>query len=194
MRCPKATYHVLGAFVKLWEKATTHNNPHNHTQPTHSETHLCNTTYCYSTYQHETITLRSRQLLMMDTWLPETCWATIRREIKNTKVTSSWFFLSTLNYDSRSTTHQIQVLLKCDRNNGYFTRRFVHICYSIWLSYSYSKKYFRHGCKEYKKDTFMFYNVFPKIVPFMRKCPKILYSRTGHIWKYKTTHSPFLAE
>ena len=25
------------------------------------------------------------QLLMMGTWLPETCWATIRREIKNTK-------------------------------------------------------------------------------------------------------------
>ena len=32
---------------------------------------------------------------MMGTWLPETCWATIRREIKNTKVTSSWFFIST---------------------------------------------------------------------------------------------------
>jgi len=43
----------------------------------------------------------------MGTWLPETCWATIRREIKNTKVTSSWFFLSTLNYDARSTTHQV---------------------------------------------------------------------------------------
>jgi hypothetical protein len=42
--------------------------------------------------------------------LPETCWATIRREIKNTKVTSSWFFLSTLNYDARSTTHQICAL------------------------------------------------------------------------------------
>ena len=27
----------------------------------------------------------SRQLMMMGTWLPETCWATIRREIKNTK-------------------------------------------------------------------------------------------------------------
>ena len=64
---------------------TTHNNSHNHTQPTHSETYLCNTTYCYSTYQHETITSRSRQLLMMGTWLPETCWATSRREIKNTK-------------------------------------------------------------------------------------------------------------
>ena len=59
----------------------------------------------HGTYQHEVITSRSRQLLMMGTWLPETCWATIRREIKNTKVTSSCFFLSTLNFDARSTTH-----------------------------------------------------------------------------------------
>jgi len=35
------------------------------------------------------------QYMMMGTWLPETCWATNRREIKATKVTSSWFFLST---------------------------------------------------------------------------------------------------
>ena len=39
----------------------------------------------HGTYQHEAITPRSRQLLTMGTWLPETCWATIRREIKNTK-------------------------------------------------------------------------------------------------------------
>ena len=39
----------------------------------------------HGTYQHEAIISRSRQLLMMDTWLPETCWATIIREIKNTK-------------------------------------------------------------------------------------------------------------
>ena len=64
----------------------------------------------HGTYQHEVITSRSRQLLMMGTWLPETCWATIRRQIKYTKVTSSWVFLSTLNYDARSTTHQIYYL------------------------------------------------------------------------------------
>ena len=39
----------------------------------------------HGTYQHETRTSHSRQLLMMGTWLPETCWATIRREIKDTK-------------------------------------------------------------------------------------------------------------
>ena len=65
--------------------------------------------WSHDTYQHEAITSRSRQLLMMGTWSPETCWATSRREIKNTKVTSSWFFLSTLNYDSRSTTHQSKI-------------------------------------------------------------------------------------
>ena len=54
----------------------------------------------YQPYQHKAITSRSRQLLMMGTWLPETCWATIRREIKNRKVTSSWFFLSTLLHSS----------------------------------------------------------------------------------------------
>ena len=52
----------------------------------------------HGTYQHKAITSRSRQLLMMGTWLPETCWATIRREIRIQKVISSWFFLYTLNY------------------------------------------------------------------------------------------------
>jgi len=47
----------------------------------------------HCTYQHEAITSRSRQLLMMGTWLPETCWATIRREIKNTKSDIQLVFL-----------------------------------------------------------------------------------------------------
>ena len=34
-------------------------------------------------YQHEAITLRSRHLLKMGTWLPETCWATCKGEIKD---------------------------------------------------------------------------------------------------------------
>ena len=47
-------------------------------------------------YQHVAITLRSRQLLKMGTWLPETCWATCKGEIKDsTKVTSSWFLIHT---------------------------------------------------------------------------------------------------
>jgi len=38
----------------------------------------------HGTYQHEAITSSSRQLLM-GTWLPETCWTTIRRENKEYK-------------------------------------------------------------------------------------------------------------
>jgi len=68
-------------------------------------------------YQHVSITLRSRQLLNMGTWLSETCWATCKGEIKdNTKVTSSWFFLSTLNYDTRPTTHQIRLCVRSLQN------------------------------------------------------------------------------
>jgi uncharacterized protein YchJ len=62
--------------------------------------------FIHGTYQHEAIKSRSLQLLMMGTWLPETCRATSRRDIQNTKVAYIWFFLSTLNYDARSTTHQ----------------------------------------------------------------------------------------
>ena len=47
----------------------------------------------HGTYQHKAITSRSRQLLMMDTLLPETCWATIRREIKNAKSDIQLVFL-----------------------------------------------------------------------------------------------------
>ena len=47
-------------------------------------------------HQHVAITLRSRQLLKMGTWLPETCWATCKWEIKdNTKVIFSWFLIHT---------------------------------------------------------------------------------------------------
>jgi hypothetical protein len=43
-------------------------------------------------YQHVAITLGSCQLLKMGTWLPDTCWATCKREIKdNTLATSGWF-------------------------------------------------------------------------------------------------------
>jgi len=52
--------------------------------------------YCAAQYQHVAITLRSRQLLKMGTWFPETCSAICKAEIKdNTKVTSSWFLIHT---------------------------------------------------------------------------------------------------
>ena len=60
-------------------------------------------------HQHVAITLRSRQLLKMGTWLSETCWATCKVEIKdNTKVTSSWFLIHT---ELRCTANQTSDLL-----------------------------------------------------------------------------------
>ena len=44
----------------------------------------------HGTYQHKAITSRSRQLLMMGTWLPETCWATSRREVESLLANRSW--------------------------------------------------------------------------------------------------------
>jgi len=56
------------------------------------QVYLNNTTHCYSTIP--TRGDNNRQLLKMGTWLPETCWATCKGEIKdNTKVTSSWFLI-----------------------------------------------------------------------------------------------------
>jgi hypothetical protein len=42
-------------------ETTTHNTPHNHTQPTHTETYLYNTTHCYSKIptRGDNITLKS---------------------------------------------------------------------------------------------------------------------------------------
>jgi len=64
-------------------------HPWKHYLPTGLDNLPCS----HGTYQHEAITSRSHQLLMMGTWLPETCWATIRREIKNTKSDIKLVFL-----------------------------------------------------------------------------------------------------
>ena len=86
----------------------------------------------HGTYQHEAITSRSRQLLMMGTWLPETCWATIRREKKIRKVTSSWFFLST--HDSPLAEPVSSY--RCNQQQGGFCRNIY-----LWshTDYSYFK-------------------------------------------------------
>jgi hypothetical protein len=44
------------------------------------------------------------------------------------------------------------------------------------------------SCRENQNTHFMFNNLFPKIVLFMRKCGKIWYSRTGHR-QYNMAHA-----
>jgi len=49
-------------------------------------------------------------------------------------------------------------------------------------------------CRENQNTHLMFHNVLTKIVLFMRRCGKILCSRTGHRWQHGTwaLHSGYL--
>ena len=85
-------------------------------------------------YQHVAITLRCRQFLKMGTWLPETCWATCKGEIKdNTKVTFSWFLIHT---ELRCTVNHTSDLLQfCfEKNCMYLNRRLIYYVLVLWLN------------------------------------------------------------
>ena len=45
------------------------------------------------------------------------------------------------------------------------------------------------NCRENQNARFMFNNFFPKIVPFLRQCGKIWWSRRGHKWQYNSAHA-----
>ena len=63
---------------------------------------------------------------------------------------------------------KIQVSLKPDRNNGYFTWRRFHIYDSISFLLLRMRNVIDKICIENQNTHFMFNIVFPKIVPFMR--------------------------
>jgi hypothetical protein len=70
----------------------------------------------------------------------------------------------------RKSVKKIQVLLKSDKNNGYFWQRPVHIYDNISpLNSSRNKKYFRQWYRWNGNTRFMFNNFLPKILPFMAK-------------------------
>jgi hypothetical protein len=76
----------------------------------------------------------------------------------------------------RTSVYKIKVPLKCDKNNGYFTWRCIHVYDNISLNSSSSEKCFKVVDKI--KTHFMFDNLFSyKIVPFMRRYGKILWSQ-----------------
>ena len=100
--------------------------PHITTHSPLTERHIWITPFIVTRqYQRVAIILRSRQLLKMGTWLPEICWATCKREIKNnTKVTSSWFLIHTelrctVNHTSVcSSVCKVFKLWRCEQNRG----------------------------------------------------------------------------
>ena len=66
----------------------------------------------------------------------------------------------------------VQVSLKSDKNNGYFTWRptYIIIPYSLLLR---MRTISEKSCREYQNTHFMFSNLFLKIISFIRQCGKI---------------------
>jgi hypothetical protein len=89
----------------------------------------------------------------------------------------------------RKSVEKIQVSLKSDNSNWYFTWCF-HIYDNISLNSSYNEKCFRQSFRESQNTRFMFNNFFPpKVVPFMRLCRKIWWTLRGHIWSHNKAHT-----
>ena len=72
-----------------------------------------------------------------------------------------WYFFSRILQENTS-------LLIPDKNNRYFTCRPIYSLDHISLISSYHEKDFWQICTENQNTRFVFINVFPKIVPFMR--------------------------
>jgi len=79
-----------------------------------------------------------------------------------------------------------QVILKYNKNKGYFTWWHMYIYDNISLNYSKNEKLFRKSRRDNQNIHFVSNNFFsPKIVPFMRKCEKIRYRQTDHRRQHK---------
>ena len=84
----------------------------------------------------------------------------------------------------RNSVEKIQISLKSDKNDGYSTSRRFQIYDIISLNSSYKEKCFKSSCRENQNTHFMFSTVFPKTVPFMRKCPNMWWRQRGFSWQY----------
>ena len=63
----------------------------------------------------------------------------------------------------RKFVEKVELSLKPDRNNGYFTWRSFHI-------YDNMRNALDKRCRENQNTHFVFNNSFPKVMPFMRQC------------------------
>jgi len=87
------------------------------------------------------------------------------------KLGSHWTDFHEIWYFSifRTPVEKIQVSLKSDNNNRYFTWRPIHICANISLFPSYNEKFSDKICREKENTHFMFNNFFfSRIMPIMR--------------------------
>ena len=71
-------------------------------------------------------------------------------------------------YYFRKFVKKIQVSLKSDKNNGYFTWRPTYFYDRIWLKIILRIRNVSDKCRENQNTHFMFNNFFPKILLFLR--------------------------
>jgi hypothetical protein len=69
----------------------------------------------------------------------------------------------------------------------------MYIYDNILPNSSLNEKFVRQNA-ERKFKHFIFNHVCPQILPFMKECGKILYSRTRHRWRYTTAHVHFMLD
>ena len=115
----------------------------------------------------------------------------VRQSVRMEKPGSHWTDFDEISYLRilRRSVDKIQVSLKSDKNNGYFTLRPMYIYDSILLN-SLNNEYFKHIYRECRNTHFMIKNVFLKIVPFIRYRWNIFWSPRGHsIWRCNTAHA-----
>ena len=98
-------------------------------------------------------------------------------------MTSSWFFLSTLNYDARSTTHQpfpVRIWTACPRNVRYSTARSsssMPYKQSPELTFIYRNALWRFQiprfCSFYRHDHHQFHQPHNYIMKYVNDTPKV---------------------
>jgi len=85
-----------------------------------------------------------------------------------------------------NTWKKIQFLLKCDKDNGTLHE---DVCALMAVHRRILRNVSDKCCRKTKEHVFCSIIFFWNIVPFMRKCGKIFYSRKGHRWQYNRAHS-----
>jgi general stress protein 26 len=68
----------------------------------------------------------------------------------------------------RKSVEKIEVSLKSDKNDGSFTSRIMYNYNNIYFISSQNKEFSDKSCRENQNIQFIFQNLYPKIVPFMR--------------------------
>ena len=115
-------------------------------------------------------------------WKATISFVSVRLSVRMQKLDSHWIILMKFDTSgfSRKSVKRIQVSLKYNKNEGYFTWRSFHMYDNTSLNFSYDEKCFKYYYRDNQNMLFMFSNFFPpKIVQVMRLIRKIWWSQIG---------------